>query len=233
MATKSCKFDVVGSVSTRNRAGRRTAPAGLPELLRQVRACMLCASVLPLGPRPVVQAHRDARLLIIGQAPGRKVHDTGIPWNDASGQRLREWLGISGEAFYDPHRVAIVPMGLCYPGRGASGDAPPRPECAPRWHGEIIHRLPAVRLTLLIGQYAQAFYLGSRRKRTLSDTVHAWREYLPSGYLPLVHPSPRNQGWLRHHPWFEAELLPQLRGIIRSLRLEPARAATSGRASGR
>lgn len=191
----------------------------LPQLLRQIRACTLCAPALPLGPRPVVQISRTARLLIVGQAPGRKVHDTGIPWNDASGQRLRQWLDMTPAVFYDPRQVAIVPIGLCYPGRGSSGDSPPRPECAPRWHEPIHAQLPHVTLTLLIGQYAQAWYLGKHRKRTPGATVQAWREYLPQGYLPLIHPSPRNTAWFQRHPWFEAELVPQLRQIIRSLQL--------------
>jgi uracil-DNA glycosylase len=165
-----------------------------------------------------LQAHTSARLCIVGQAPGRKVHETGIPWDDPSGNRLRDWLGLTPAQFYDPRKVAIVPMGFCYPGRGTSGDNPPRPECAPRWHGELNARLPNIALTLLIGSYAQAYYLGERRKPTLTDTVRAWKTYLPLGYLPLVHPSPRNQPWLIKNPWFEKELVRELRKTI--LRLE-------------
>jgi uracil-DNA glycosylase len=189
----------------------------LIRLLEDIRACTHCASELPCGPRPVVQADAPARLRIIGQAPGRKVHETGIPWNDRSGQRLRAWLGMSDACFYDPQKVAIIPMGLCYPGKGASGDKPPRRECAPRWHAELERHLPGLQMTLLIGQHAQAYYLGNRRKDNLAATVRSWREYLPLGYLPLVHPSPRNDGWLVKNPWFEEELVPQLQSQISAL----------------
>ncbi len=158
-------------------------------------------------------------LRIVGQAPGRKVHETGIPWNDPSGDRLRHWLGLTPKQFYDPRRVAIIPMGFCYPGKAASGDKPPRPECAPRWHGKLNACLPDIALTLLIGQYAQDYYLGDRRKATLSDTVKGWKEYLPLGYLPLAHPSPRNQPWLVRNPWFEEELVPELQTVIQALKL--------------
>ncbi|MBP8257376.1 MAG: uracil-DNA glycosylase family protein [Opitutaceae bacterium] len=174
---------------------------------------------MPSGPRPVVQAHRSARLRIIGQAPSRKVHETGIPWNDPSGDRLRNWLGLTPKQFYDPRKVAILPMGFCYPGKAASGDNPPRPECAPRWHEKLNGHLPNITLTLLIGQYAQASYLGSLRKATLSETVRAWSEYLQLGYLPLAHPSPRNQPWLVKNPWFEEELVPELRSVVQMLKL--------------
>ena len=194
-------------------------PKTLPQLLKDIRACTLCADNLPCGPRPVLQAHRSARLCIVGQAPGRKVHETGIPWDDPSGVRLRDWLGLTPAQFYDPQKVAIIPMGFCYPGRGTSGDNPPRRECAPRWHGELNARLPNIALTLLIGSYAQAYYLGNRRKPTLSDTVKAWKTYLPLGYLPLAHPSPRNQPWLVKNPWFETELVRELRKAIRRLKL--------------
>jgi uracil-DNA glycosylase len=190
----------------------------LASLLREIRACRLCADDLPSGPRPVLQAGRSARLRIVGQAPGRKVHETGIPWDDASGDRLRDWLGLTPEQFYDPGKVAIIPIGFCYPGKAGSGDKPPRPQCAPRWHAQLNAQLPDIGLTLLVGQYAQARYLGNRRKATLSDTVRAWREYLPCS-LPLPHPSPRNQPWLARNPWFEAELLPCVRAAIRSLGL--------------
>jgi uracil-DNA glycosylase len=191
----------------------------LTQLLRNVRACTHCADALPCGPRPVVQAHGSARLRIVGQAPGRKVHETGIPWNDSSGDRLRNWLGLTPEQFYDSRKVAILPMGFCYPGKAVSGDNPPRPECAPRWHEKLNAHLPNIALTLLIGQYAQASYLGSRRKATLGETVRAWTEYLPLGYLPLAHPSPRNQPWLAQNPWFEEELVRELRGVVQALKL--------------
>jgi len=191
----------------------------LPELLRNIRACTHCADALPCGPHPVLQAHTSARLRIIGQAPGRKVHETGISWNDPSGDRLRHWLGLTSEQFYDSSKVAIIPIAFCYPGKAASGDRSPRPECAPRWHGKLNSHLPNISLTLLVGQYAQAYYLGQRRKATLRDTVLAWKEYLPTGYLPLVHPSPRNQPWLVKNPWFEGTLVCELRNVIQDLRL--------------
>ncbi len=191
----------------------------LPQLLRKIRACKHCAEVLPHGPRPVVQAHKSARLCIVGQAPGRKVHETGIPWNDPSGDRLRRWLDLTPEQFYDPRKVAIIPMGFCYPGKAASGDNPPRPECASLWQKKVNAQLPDVTLTLLIGQYAQAYYLGEHRKATLSATVKAWQEYLPQGYLPLAHPSPRNQPWLIKNPWFEEELVSELQNIIQVMKL--------------
>lgn len=187
-------------------------PIALAQTLREVRACTLCAQHLPLGPRPVLVADTRARLLIIGQAPGTRVHETGIPWNDPSGDRLRSWMGLSPEAFYDATRIAIVPMGLCYPGRGPSGDLPPRPECAPQWHQQLFDALPNIELTLLVGQYAQQYYLGKAHK-TLAARVRAWREFGPA-FIPLVHPSPRNRRWLRDNPWFEAELVPALQQRI-------------------
>lgn len=188
------------------------AHPSLADLLVEIRACRRCAEVLPLGPRPVLRAADPAaRVLIIGQAPGTKVHATGIPWNDPSGDRLRDWLGVDRAAFYDEARFAIMPMGFCYPGRGKGGDLPPRPECAPTWHDRVRAHLPAIGLTLLIGRYAQARYLGRRSKASLGETVRAWREYLPDGFLPLVHPSPRNGRWLRKNPWFETDVVPALR----------------------
>lgn len=182
----------------------------LDALLAEIRACRLCEAHLPLGPKPVLRASVTARLLIVGQAPGRRVHETGIPWNDPSGDRLRCWLQMTREQFYDTRHIAIVPAGLCYPGAGPRGDAPPRPECAPLWHPRLRALLPKIRLTLLIGQYAQAYYLGARRKGSLRETVQACREYLPE-YLPLPHPSPRNQLWLKQNPWFEQDVVPLLR----------------------
>jgi uracil-DNA glycosylase len=186
----------------------------LDKLVAEARACRLCAAHLPLGPRPVLRVRADARMLIVGQAPGAKVHATGIPWNDPSGDRLRDWLAMDRETFYDDSRIAIVPMGFCYPGRDPrGGDLPPRPECAPTWHPPLRAALRQVELTLLVGSYAQAWYLGKRRKRTMTETVRAFRNYLPE-CLPLPHPSWRNTAWLKRHPWFEAELLPVLRGRV-------------------
>ena len=187
----------------------------LDTLLREIRACTLCEAHLPLGPRPVLRASDTARVLIVGQAPGTKVHATGIPWNDASGQRLRGWLDMTPEDFYDESRIAIVPMGFCYPGRQGSGDAPPRPECRATWHPRLLPQLKQVRLTLLFGQYAHAYFLGDRRKATLTDTVRAWRDYGPA-LLPMPHPSPRNVGWFKANPWFEAEVVPALRERVRA-----------------
>jgi uracil-DNA glycosylase len=191
-------------------SGGHVPDAALAALLEEVRACRLCAAQLPLGPRPVLRASASARLLVVGQAPGTRVHASGIPWDDASGKRLREWLGVDAATFYDETRVAIVPMGFCYPGKGASGDLPPRPECRQTWHPRLLPLLPRIEFTLLIGQYAQAHFLGARRKASLTDTVRAWREYQPV-YLPLPHPSPRNVGWFKANPWFAAEVLPALR----------------------
>lgn len=184
----------------------------LNTLLAQARACTLCAPHLPHGPRPVLQMHADARVLIAGQAPGRKVHESGIPFDDASGERLRDWLGLEREAFYDPRRVALVPMGFCYPGSGRSGDLPPRPECAATWHARLLPQLRALRLTLAIGQYAQAYHLPAAGA-SLTQAVMAWRETWPR-IVALPHPSPRNNGWLKRHPWFERELVPLLRERI-------------------
>jgi uracil-DNA glycosylase len=186
-------------------------PDALERLLTDVRACQRCAAHLPDGPRPVVQASTNARLLIVGQAPGRKVHASGIPFNDASGERLRKWLAIDRDTFYDAQRIAIIPMGFCFPGSGRGGDLPPRPECAPAWHPRLLPLLPRIQLTLAIGLYAQAGLLGADNQRNLTDTVRAWRNHLSRGVLPLPHPSPRNQLWLKRNPWFDAELLPVLR----------------------
>ncbi|MGH8257224.1 MAG: uracil-DNA glycosylase family protein [Steroidobacteraceae bacterium] len=192
----------------------------LQPLLRAVRACRLCEAELPLGARPTVQMGAGARLLIVGQAPGSKVHQSGIPWSDASGTRLRQWLQLDTGVFYDPARVAIVPMGLCYPGRDAgaagAGDLPPRPECAPHWHPRLLGALPRIRLTLLLGQYAQRYYLGPRRKASLTETVRAYAEYAPR-FFPLPHPSWRSGIWMRGRPWFEAEVLPALRAAVAQL----------------
>ncbi|MGC2520751.1 MAG: uracil-DNA glycosylase family protein [Burkholderiales bacterium] len=193
----------------------RPTAAALKSLLAEVRACTICAAHLPNPPQPILRAAASARVLIVGQAPGRRVHATGIPWNDPSGDLLREWLGIDRDVFYDERRIAIVPAGFCYPGKGPSGDLPPRPECAPHWHPKLRALLPRIRLTLLVGSYAQAYYLGGRRKRTLAATVRARDEYLPE-FFPLPHPSPRNRLWMKRNAWFEAEALPQLRAAFKA-----------------
>ncbi|GGA50254.1 uracil-DNA glycosylase family protein [Dyella nitratireducens] len=189
----------------------------LNALLTEIRACQLCAAQLQDGPRPVLQASASSRLLIVSQAPGRKVHITGIPFNDVSGDRLRHWLGVDRETFYDAERIAIVPMGFCFPGSGRNGDLPPRPECAPTWHPRLLPLLTHVQLTLAIGQYAQAGVLGEQRGGSLTETMQSWREHLARGVLPLPHPSPRNQAWPKRNPWFEAELLPVLRERVKQV----------------
>jgi len=171
----------------------KPAPTELENLLVDIRACRLCEASLPLEPRPILRAEATARLLVVGQAPGTLVHGSGIPWSDASGMRLRAWLGLDRDSFYDQSKVAIVPMGFCYPGRGVSGDLPPRPECSRTWHHRLLPLLPNVQLVLAIGQYAQIYFLGDRRQKTLTDTVRNWREYTPT-HFPLPHPSPRNTG---------------------------------------
>lgn len=186
------------------------------QLLKNVRACETCVQHLPLGPRPVVTVHPDARLLIVGQAPGTKVHASGIPWDDQSGKNLRKWLGMDDEAFYDETKVGIVPMGFCYPGKGKSGDLPPRKECAPQWHEALLAEMPRIKLTLLIGAYAQNYYLGKDRPKTLTETVRQFDTWLPK-YLPLPHPSPRNGIWMKKNPWFEEDLVPELKRIVSAM----------------
>ena len=193
----------------------------LDRLLTAVRACRACEADLPLGPRPVLQAGARARILVVGQAPGTRVHASGIPWDDPSGDRLRAWTGLSKAVFYDPSKVAIIPMGFCYPGRGQSGDLPPRRECADLWLGQLLAQLPHIELTLLIGLYAQRHFLARRRKASLTETLKAWREFEPN-YLPLPHPSARNAPWFQRNPWFEQDLLPVLRQRVLSLKLEIA-----------
>ncbi len=179
-------------------------------LLKEVRACQVCAEHLPYPPKPMVRAAETAQLMVAGQAPSRKVQETGIPWNDPSGDRLRDWMQVSRDIFYDENRIALIPTGLCYPGTVDGSDLPPRPECAPLWHPRLRAAMPKLKLTLLVGSYAQVYYLGKRRYKTLAETVRHAQDYLPE-YLPLPHPSPRNQLWLRRNPWFEAEVLPLLR----------------------
>ncbi len=182
-------------------------------LCKRIRACELCKAHLPLGPNPVFQAHPAARILVAGQAPGIRVHRTSLPFNDPSGERLRDWMGIDRERFYDPRQVAIIPMGFCYPGSAGRGAVPPRPECAAAWHDHLLAALPRIQLTLAIGLYAQRYHLGGARKATLTETVRNWREYWPR-CAALPHPSPRNNGWLKRNPWFATQLLPELRGAV-------------------
>jgi uracil-DNA glycosylase len=187
-------------------------------LLTRVRACSLCNEHLPLGPRPVLQLHPKAKLLIAGQAPGSKVHASGVPFDDASGNRLRQWLGVTCEVFYDPEQIAILPMGFCFPGTGTSGDLPPRPECAPAWRAPLLEHLRHVEITLVLGQYAQNYHFG-KSSASLTERVKLWRSYWPDR-VPLPHPSPRNNLWLRRNPWFELELLPALRQRVSAILVE-------------
>jgi uracil-DNA glycosylase len=180
-------------------------------LLKEIRACAVCAKVLKAGPRPIVQFSAKSGVVIIGQAPGSRVHESGVPWNDDSGRRLRDWTGLSDEQFYDPDKVALVPMGFCYPGKGKSGDLPPRPECAPLWHQRVLGLLKHRRLTLLVGSYAQTSYL---RTANMTDTVQSFRTHMPE-YFPLPHPSWRSGLWIRRNPWFEKDVVPALRSAVR------------------
>ena len=192
-------------------AQTRRSRETLETVMAEARACRACVPYLPLGPRPVIRGHASARLLIVGQAPGTKVHETGIPWNDPSGKRLRAWLQLDDDTFYDEDRIAIIPMGFCYPGtNGKGGDAPPRPECAPLWHKRLVALMPDIRLTLLVGSYAQAYTLGPG---SMSERVQAFRSHLPR-HFPLPHPSWRTVGWERRHPWFGTDVLPALRDAV-------------------
>ncbi len=182
----------------------------MKELLKEIRKCEVCKAHLPLGPRPIVTGHPDAKIIIIGQAPGTKVHATGVPWDDPSGRQLRKWLGISDADFYDETKVALVPMGFCYPGKGKGGDLPPRPECAPLWHDRLWEKMSKIELVILIGTYAQKQYLAKKAEKNLTETVRAYQNYLPR-YFPLPHPSPRNRFWLSKNSWFEEEVIPDLK----------------------
>ncbi|MGB5485084.1 uracil-DNA glycosylase family protein [Parasphingorhabdus sp.] len=180
----------------------------LDELLANIRSCAICKD-LPLGPRPLLQASANAKILIVGQAPGSKTHQKGRPFDDASGKQLRQWLGVTEDQFYDPRLFAIIPMGFCFPGTGKGGDLPPRPECAPAWREPLLQALPNVQLTLILGQYALDWHLGERKSRTLTETVSRWQEFWPD-HLPLPHPSPRNIRWFKANPWFETDVIPVL-----------------------
>ena len=188
----------------------------MKELLKKIRKCEVCISHLPLGPRPVLAASSKSKIVIIGQAPGTKVHQTGIPWDDPSGKQLRKWFGITDETFYNEKKIAIVPMGFCYPGKGKSGDLPPRPECAPLWHQQLLDKMPNVKLIILIGMYAQKYYLKNEAKKTLTETVKNYQDYLPN-YFVLPHPSPRNRFWLTKNPWFEKDVLPVLKKRVKDI----------------
>ena len=185
----------------------------LPPLLARVRACRICEPVLEDGVRPVLQASATARILIAGQAPGRRVHESGVPFDDPSGDRLREWMGVTKDVFYDPAQIAILPMGFCFPGTGKSGDKPPRPECAQEWRDQLLAQLPSLKLTLVIGQYAARWHLNAKPSAKLTDLVRDWKRYGPD-QIPLPHPSPRNNIWLKKNPWFTAQVLPALRKCV-------------------
>ncbi len=185
----------------------------MEQLLSTIRKCTECQSSLPHGVRPILSASSQSKFIIIGQAPGSIVHRTGIPWDDKSGERLRSWLGVDKETFYDPKVFALLPMGFCYPGTGKSGDLPPRKECAPLWHDRVLEVIDQPSLVILIGAYAQKYYLGENRKSTLTETVNHYESYLPK-FFPLPHPSPRNNIWLKKNQWFEKDVLPDLRSIL-------------------
>lgn len=190
----------------------------MDKLLTEIRRCRVCMPFLPNVPRPILQASALSKIVIIGQAPGQKVQNSGIPWDDLSGNELRRWLGVSKEQFYNPELFALLPMGFCYPGKGKSGDLPPRPECAPLWHKPLLDDMTAIKLVILIGQYAQQYYLKDLNQQTLTVTVKNFNQYLPQ-YLPLVHPSPRNKIWQKKNPWFETEVVPTLKDIVNSINL--------------
>lgn len=186
----------------------------MEDLLAEIRKCVVCQRFLPNPPKPVIQASTHSKIIVIGQAPGRRVQNTGIPWDDPSGDQLRRWLGVSKTEFYDPELFALMPMGFCYPGKGVSGDLPPRRECAPLWHGKLFEKMLELKLSILIGKYAQDYYLGASKGITLTERVRKFHEYLPQ-FLPLVHPSPRNTAWQQRNPWFSEEVLPLLQKTVR------------------
>ncbi len=185
-------------------------------LLAEVRACKKCEKELPLGPRPVIQLSQQSRILLVGQAPGKKVHETGLPFNDPSGDRLRDWMGIDRETFYNSDKIALLPMGFCFPGTGKGGDLPPRPECRQTWRLRLLEPLKSIELTVVMGRYAIDYHLGPNRKKTLTDSVKAWRDFWPA-LLPLPHPSPRNNRWLRNNPWVEADVIPRLKSRVKEI----------------
>ena len=194
----------------------------LAKLVQEIRSCTLCSKHLPLGPRPIIQVSSFAKILIVGQAPGSLVHETGIPFNDPSGDRLRDWLGIDKTVFYDDQKIALVPMGFCFPGAGKSGDLPPRPECAQAWRGKLLGQLFNIQLTIIIGQYAQAWHLGRSNQENVTETVLNWKSYWPKA-IPLPHPSPRNNIWLKKNPWFEEVVVPALKRKVKAvLKPDPA-----------
>lgn len=186
----------------------------MQNLLDEIRACEVCKTYLPLGPRPIVAAHPNAKIIIIGQAPGTKVHETGVPWDDPSGRELRKWLGVSDEVFYDETKIALVPMGFCYPGKGKGGDLAPRPECTQLWHQQLWDAMLHLELIILIGTYAQNYYLKGEMEKNLTETVRSYRKFLPQ-YFPLPHPSPRNRFWLTKNPWFEMDVVGELQELVK------------------
>ena len=188
----------------------------MKELIENIKKCTVCSHELKLGARPVISVHPNSKIIVIGQAPGIAVHNTGIPWNDKSGENLRDWLGIDEETFYNKEKIGIIPMGFCYPGKGKTGDLPPRKECAPLWHDPLFEQMQHIELTLLIGMYAQNYYLKSKKKRTLTETVRNYKEYLPN-YFVLPHPSPRNNIWQAKNSWFKSEVIPDLKRIVKEL----------------
>ncbi len=190
--------------------------AKFESLVSDIRACTLCADHLPLGPRPVIQVSQQAKILVVGQAPGTAVHRTGLPFNDPSGDRLRRWMGVDRDVFYDDRKVATVPMGFCYPGKGPGGDLPPRKECAATWRKQLLDLMPQVELTIAVGRYAINWHLKPPSKMTLADALSTWRDHYPD-LVPLPHPSPRNTYWLRNHPWVEAEIVPALQARVSEL----------------
>lgn len=188
----------------------------MKKLLSEIRKCTICIDKLELGPNPILAAHQKSKVAIIGQAPGSIVHRTSIPWDDKSGERLRSWLNVDDSTFYDPEKIALIPMGFCYPGKGKSGDLPPTPECAPQWHELLLSQMNELELIILIGTYAQSYYLKGKRKKTLTETVKNYTEYLPNFFV-LPHPSPRNNIWIKKNPWFEKELVPELKNQMISV----------------